>query len=104
MTGTRVEILLREDTVDTVRISGQATSYYYVIDDGAVQGLNRATGDRLILIFADNELDQVVISSDPGIAEGVFYPIDGESIRKVESEMETISAAVHKPRMETLAP
>ncbi|MBN1543569.1 hypothetical protein JW992_15615 [candidate division KSB1 bacterium] len=104
LTGNRVEIFLRDNSVDTVRISGQATSFYYAIDDGVVQGLNRATGDRLILVFAENELDQVVIHSDPGVAEGILYPMDGESIRKVESEMEEISATLRKPRMETLMP
>ncbi len=37
--GKKVEIFLQDQHVDSVHIKGQSTSYYYLVDDGAVQGL-----------------------------------------------------------------
>ena len=95
--GKKVEIFLQDQHVDSVHIKGQSTSYYYLVDDGAVQGLNRTIGDQLTFILADDQIERVVITSDPGISEGVFYPIDGHSIRKVENDMDAILGTIKRP-------
>jgi hypothetical protein len=73
--GNQITVIAEEDTVRRVIVDGQAISHYHVIDEEeGQQGVNRITGDQIILVFDGDKLDQVTVLSNPGVCEGVFTP------------------------------
>ncbi len=48
-----------------------ATSLYYVYQEGRPDGVNKSSGDTIILRFIDGKLDTIAI---PGGPEGTYYP------------------------------
>jgi lipopolysaccharide export system protein LptA len=92
ISGQRVSIGIREQEVDSVAVTGQATSYFYVIENGAERGINKIIGDKLVIYFQNGELERVWVKGDPSPSEGTFYPVDSFSIKRIEQEMaETLS-------------
>ncbi len=90
LSGTMLTISLTDSHVDSVEISGQATSYYHVFEKGRNQGLNAVQGDRLWLYFEDKQLVQVNVTSTPGESIGQFLPVEIKIPDKVESAIESL--------------
>ncbi len=74
MTGEDVMVYLSNNSIDSVRVTERATSYYHVIEDGKEKGLNKTLGDRLNIYFRDGRVTDVLVSSSPSVSEGAFYP------------------------------
>ncbi len=74
MTGDRMRVLLQDQQVREVTITGQATSYYHVFENKQAKGMNKALGDEIQLFFEKGEMYRVKIKSDPGASSGIFYP------------------------------
>ena len=71
MTGKLMEIYFEEGQIDSIRVSGMATSFYNVKDDSIIQGTNSASGDTLIMMFADKQLHEITVI---GGTQGEFAP------------------------------
>ena len=74
LTGGDMQVFITDESIDSIIVRQQATSYYHVIDEGRENGLNKALGDLLKISFSENELDKVHLYSDPGVSNGEFYP------------------------------
>jgi len=74
VTGQSIWIDLENDSLRHVLVQEQATSIYYVIEDGKVQGINQVLGDGIELFFAAGKVEAVNIFSKPGISRGQFHP------------------------------
>jgi hypothetical protein len=85
LTGEDIVVQFKDDKIDSVTVTGRATSYYHVIEEGKEKGLNKVLGDRLMLSFNNGELKKVKVSSSPSSSSGVFYPSKSQSA--VISEM-----------------
>ena len=57
-----------------VQVLEQAMSYYHVIEEDEVQGVNQIMGDEIEIIFEDGEVRYVNIRSKPGLSTGQFSP------------------------------
>lgn len=71
MTGKLMEIYFVEGDIDSIRVSGMATSYYNVLEDSILQGVNDASGDTVIMLFEDDALNKISII---GGTQGKFIP------------------------------
>ena len=75
--GSRIMIEARGDTLDRVIVEEQAESFMRVDGKGGEeQGVNTATGDRIVLTFEGDKLKRVDVSSRPGTSTGKFVPDD----------------------------
>ncbi len=77
--GNRITIEARGDTLDRVIVEEQAESSMRVDGkNGGEQGVNTATGDRIVLIFEEDKIKRVEVTSRPGSSTGKFVP-DGDN-------------------------
>jgi lipopolysaccharide export system protein LptA len=73
--GNRITIEARGDTLDRVIVEEQAESSMRVDGkSGEEQGVNTATGDRIVLLFEEDKLKRVEVTSRPGTSTGKFVP------------------------------
>jgi lipopolysaccharide export system protein LptA len=73
--GGRITIEARGDTLDKVTVEEQAESAMRVDGkNGEESGVNTATGDRIVLIFEEDKLKRVEVTSRPGTSTGKFVP------------------------------
>jgi len=76
--GSRITIEARGDTLDRVIVEEQAESSMRVDGKaGEEEGVNTATGDRIVLLFEEDKLKRVEVSSRPGTSTGKFVPEEG---------------------------
>ncbi|MBN2279281.1 MAG: hypothetical protein JXQ65_01745 [Candidatus Marinimicrobia bacterium] len=71
MTGKLMEIYFEKGKIDSIRVSGMATSFYNVKDDSILQGTNSASGDTVIMKFYEKALGKISII---GGTKGEFVP------------------------------
>ena len=69
--GKTIFIYLREDTAERMVAERNAESIYYLTEDGEIKGANRATGEKITLLFTDGTIRRVLVD---GESEGIFYP------------------------------
>jgi lipopolysaccharide export system protein LptA len=75
--GRRITIEARGDTLDRVTVEEQAESFMRLQDKKAAeQGVNTATGDRIVLEFDGGKLKRVDVTSRPGLSTGKYVPED----------------------------
>jgi len=74
VTGKEIWIDIKNDSLRYVQVLEQATSFYHVIEDEEVQGVNQVMGDEIELIFEDGKVRYVNIKSKPGLSRGQFSP------------------------------
>ena len=76
--GAEIFVEVHRDTIRKVVVEGQARSVYHVFEEDdrerREQGTNTVTGDRLILMFKDEQLDRVLVESDPAQSTGTYIP------------------------------
>lgn len=71
ITGKFMEIFFKDGKTDSIRVFGMATSYYNVTEDSIIQGVNIASGDTVLMKFADRRLNRITVI---GGTEGKFIP------------------------------
>jgi lipopolysaccharide export system protein LptA len=72
--GKEIWIEIKNDSLRHIQVLEQATSYYHVIEDEEVQGVNQVMGDEIELIFEGGKVRFVNIRSKPGLSRGQFSP------------------------------
>jgi hypothetical protein len=85
LTGDVIRVTLQNDSVRQVSVKGQATSYYHVYENKVQKGLNKALGDEILIYFADNKVDRITVTSNPGSSNGVFFP--PEKSQAIQAEL-----------------
>jgi len=82
LTGERITIEARQDTVRRVVVESRAESRYRVFDDQNVfEGVNAVSGDRIELVFERDKLERVTVSSRPGLCTGIYTPAKKSQIQ-----------------------
>jgi len=79
------------DTLLIITVDRQASSLYHVYDETEVdQGVNSVTGDQIVLTFRGDQLEKVLVHSDPGQCTGLFTPLaeDGHAVRPLTPQSE----------------
>mgnify|MGYP006278629993 CR=1 FL=1 len=96
LTGEDMMVYVTDENIDSVRIVGRATSYYHVIEEGKEEGLNKALGDTMFIVFQDQELRRVRVTSSPSASTGEFYPPSHQSTLEAEliEELKNVGVSV----------
>jgi len=64
-----------DDTIRAIYVYGQAVSIYHISDeDSKDEGMNTVTGDRIVIQFKGDEINRVLVESDPGQSTGTYKP------------------------------
>ncbi len=71
MTGKEMEIYFEKGNIDSLRVSGMATSFYNVTEDSVIQGTNSASGDTVVMQFDNKSLNEITVI---GGTQGKFVP------------------------------
>ena len=71
MEGSQLTSYFENGKLDSLRIVGMAKTLYHVFEDSIYQGKNNASGDTIIMMFMENELNTLKII---GGSEGKYVP------------------------------
>lgn len=71
MTGRRMDISFVDDEVDSIHVKSNATSTYYIREDGERKGANRVSGDQIDMWLSDGRIAWIYVE---GGTEGVYFP------------------------------
>ncbi len=75
LSGQEITMLLKNEKVEKVIVEGTATSEYHVIEEGEEKGKVRVQGDTITLFVEKQNLQRVIIQSNPGSSTGRFLPV-----------------------------
>lgn len=71
MTGETMQLVFADQELQRIEVNAQATSIYHLYDDTTANGLNKTSGDRLVLSFRSGRLDAITVTSG---VEGSYVP------------------------------
>lgn len=99
LSGQDMMVYVTDEKIDSVLIKERATSYYHVLEEGQVKGLNKALGDELFIRFKEDTLSLVRVNSDPGASLGEFHPPSHSDILESEmrAELNKIGITIDEP-------
>ncbi len=83
LTAKEIQFDIVEKKPKTILAFDNATSIYYLEEEGKDKGINYATSDTIIIHFTKGEVDSIQII---GGAEGVFYPAGYKGAKKFEQQ------------------
>jgi len=69
--GKVIDFFIQNQKPEKIISVGNASSIYYLSEDGTNEGVNYATSDTILVYFQEGELDSIMIR---GGAEGIYYP------------------------------
>jgi lipopolysaccharide export system protein LptA len=71
MTGERMELAFEDQELHAIAVDVQAVSLYHLYEDTLANGLNRTSGDRILVDFRDRRVDAIRVY---GGTEGAYVP------------------------------
>ena len=71
MEGSQLTSYFKNGNLDSLKIVGMAKTLYHVFEDSIYQGKNYASGDTIIMMFLEDELDVLKVI---GGSEGKYIP------------------------------
>lgn len=71
LSGKLMTLYFEDDRLHRIHVEHTATSLYYLYDDGAPNGVNRSSGDRIEMEFSDGRIERIKII---GGVEGRYFP------------------------------
>jgi len=69
--GDRLRMLFGAQGLSRTDVEGRAVSLYHLYDDTLANGLNRASGDRIVMLFAEGKAETITVY---GGVEGQYVP------------------------------
>ena len=60
-----------DGVLDSLRLSGMATTLYHIIEDSLYKGKNVTSGDTIVMNFTEKELNNIIVS---GGSQGKYVP------------------------------
>lgn len=71
MTGETMQMIFEDQELQRIELDVRAISVYHLYDDTTANGLNKTSGDRLVVRFRDRKVDAIAVS---GGVEGQYVP------------------------------
>ena len=71
MTSTSLEGFFDNGILDSLRLSGMATTIYHIFEDSLYKGKNVTSGDTIIMSFTEKELNNILVN---GGSQGKYIP------------------------------
>lgn len=91
-----VELAFEEGKIRQITAERRATSVYHLYEDSLANGLNKASGDRIVLTFQEGQVFEIRIQ---GGIEGVYVP---EPVLQAHPEEYRLPGFVIRPNRPTL--
>jgi lipopolysaccharide export system protein LptA len=71
LSGETLGMQFRDKRLSRIDVDVRATSLYFVYEDSAANGLNKTSGDRIVMRFADGKVETIHVY---GGVEGQYFP------------------------------
>jgi lipopolysaccharide export system protein LptA len=71
LTGRELTMYFRADKLEQVDVQRNATSLYYLFDNNEPNGVNKSSGDRILIDFIGSEVDRIKVI---GGVQGQYFP------------------------------
>jgi len=71
ISGDRLRMLFGTQGLSRTDVEGRAVSLYHLYDDSLANGLNRTSGDRIVMLFAEGKAETITVY---GGVEGEYFP------------------------------
>jgi lipopolysaccharide export system protein LptA len=81
MTGQEIALRFADNKIQQIDVDKTATSLYYLFDGTKPNGLNKASGDHVTIVFANGRIEKLRVIAGP---EGEYYP--EKMVKRRESE------------------
>jgi len=83
LTAREIQFDIKDKKPKRIVAVDNATSIYYLEEEGKDKGVNYATSDTIMIHFTEGKVDSIQII---GGAEGIFYPAGYKGVKKFEQE------------------
>ena len=94
-----ITLRFRDGRIYQIDAERNATSLYYLFDGSQPNGLNRSSGDRILMDFADQRVDRIKII---GGVEGKYFPEPMIAKRERQYNLEGFRWITDRPRRRQL--
>ena len=101
ITGDQMLLTFENQRLHLIDVQTRAISLYHLYDDTVSNGLNRTSGDRILMRFADGKLSTITVV---GGVEGDYYPENMVRGREREYRLPGFSWRVDRPTQQRFAP
>ncbi len=71
ITGENLKMIFGENGIERVDVNDQAISVYHLYEDSTANGLNKTSGDRIVMYWEDKKLSSIRVY---GGVEGQYFP------------------------------
>ena len=71
MSGKKIKLNFENKNLNNISIDGNATSLYYLFDEGRSKGANKTSGDKISINFLDGKISTIAIKKG---VEGIYFP------------------------------
>jgi len=71
LTGRELTMYFRADKLEQIDVQRNATSLYYLFDNNEPNGVNKSSGDRIIIDFIEGKVDRIKVI---GGVQGQYLP------------------------------
>ena len=94
--GDRLQMLFGTQGLSRTDVEGRAVSLYHLYDDSLANGLNRTSGDRIVMLFAGGKAETITVY---GGVEGEYFPENMVRGRETEYALPGFIWRVNTPRL-----
>ena len=94
--GDRLRMLFGSQGLSRTDVEGRAVSLYHLYDDSLANGLNRTSGDRIVMLFAGGKAETITVY---GGVEGEYFPENMVRGRETDYALPGFIWRVHAPRL-----
>ena len=101
MTGDRLTMFFGDKGLRTLWLVGRAISLYHLYDDSLANGLNKTSGDRIVMNFAEGRAESISVY---GGVEGQYVPENLVAHREAEYALPGFLWRADRPRITRFVP
>ncbi|HEX7574591.1 MAG TPA: OstA-like protein [Bacteroidota bacterium] len=94
--GDRLRMLFGARGLSRTDVEGRAVSLYHLYDDSLANGLNRTSGDRIVMLFAEGKAETITVY---GGVEGEYFPENMVRGKETEYALPGFVWRVNTPRL-----
>lgn len=95
VTGETMTMTFYEDKIERIEVNTTATSLYFLYNEGKPNGVNRSSGDSIIINFSDGVLRNLTVI---GGVQGQYFPENMVAEREPEYNLAGFSWKEDRPR------
>jgi hypothetical protein len=95
LTGRELTMYFRADKLEQVDVQKNATSLYYLFDNNEPNGVNKSSGDRILIDFIGSEVDRIKVI---GGVQGQYFPEKMIIHRELEYNLDGFRLFENRPK------